>query len=179
MNNKENYTVEVLFPERQIQKRIFAIASQISKDYENRDLLVIAVLNGSFIFCADLVRNLDIKCAIDFIRLSSYSGMHPLEKVKVISNFKEELTGKDVLILEDIADTGITLDFLINAISLKRPKSIKTCVFLDKKCSRKKGVRVDYSCFEMGNYFVVGYGLDYNGFFRQLPYVGIIKEFNK
>ncbi|MDR0724228.1 MAG: hypoxanthine phosphoribosyltransferase, partial [Endomicrobium sp.] len=96
-----------------------------------------------------------------------------------ISDFKEELTRKDVLIVEDIVDSGITLDFLINKISSKKPKSIKTCVLLDKKCARQKEVNIDYSCFEMGDDFVVGYGIDCNGFFRQLPYVGKIKEFNK
>ncbi|MDR1522391.1 MAG: hypoxanthine phosphoribosyltransferase [Endomicrobium sp.] len=179
MINKENYTVEILFPERQIQKRIFAISSQISKDYENKDLVVVAVLNGSFIFCADLVRNLDVRCAIDFIRVSSYSGGQSSGRVKVISDFKEESRGKDVLIVEDIADSGVTLDFLIGKISANKPKSIKTCVFLDKKCARQKDVPIDYSCFEIGNDFIVGYGLDYSGFFRQLPYVGRIKEFNK
>ena len=179
MNNKENYTVEILFPERQIQRKIFEIASQVSMDYKDKELVIVAVLNGSFIFCADLVRNLDIRCAIDFIRVSSYVGTQSLGKVKVISDFKEKLTGKDVLIVEGIADTGITLDFLINEISSKRPETIKTCVFLDKKCARQKEVPIDYSCFEMGDDFVVGYGLDCNGFFRQLPYVGRIKEFHK
>ncbi|MDR1418264.1 MAG: hypoxanthine phosphoribosyltransferase [Endomicrobium sp.] len=179
MDKKENYIVEMLFPERQIQKKIFEIASKISMDYKDKDLVIIAVLNGSFIFCADLVRNLDVRCAIDFIRVSSYIGIESLGSVKIISDFKEELAGKDVLIVEDIVDTGITLDFLINEISLKRPKSIKTCVFLDKKCAHKNEVQVDYSCFEMGDDFVVGYGLDCNGFFRQLPYVGRIKGFHK
>jgi hypoxanthine phosphoribosyltransferase len=179
MNRKGNYTVETLFPERQIQKKIFEIASQVSMDYKDKDLVIVAVLNGSFIFCADLVRKLDIKCAIDFIQISSYVGRQSQGKVKVISGFKENLSQKDVLIIEDIADTGITLDFLINEISLKNPRSIKTCVFLDKKYARKKEVPIDYNCFEMGDDFVVGYGLDCNGFFRQLPYVGRIKEFHK
>jgi hypoxanthine phosphoribosyltransferase len=179
INSKQNYTVEVLFQEWQIQKKIFEIASKISQDYKDKDLVIVAVLNGSFIFCADLVRNLDVRCAIDFIQVSSYIGTQSQGEVQVISGFKEDLTGKDVLIVEDIVDTGITLDFLISEISSKKPKSIKACVLLDKKCARRKEVPVNYSCFEVGNDFVVGYGIDYNGFFRQLPYVGRIKEFDK
>ncbi|MDR0618248.1 MAG: hypoxanthine phosphoribosyltransferase [Endomicrobium sp.] len=179
MNSKQNYTVEILFHERQIQKKIFEIASQVSKDYKDKDLVIVAVLNGSFIFCADLVRNLDVRCAIDFIQVSSYVDIQSQGKVQIISGFKEDLIGKDILIVEDIIDTGITLEFLIREISSKKPKSIKTCVFLDKKCAHKKEVPINYSCFEMGNDFFVGYGLDCNGFFRQLPYLGRIKEFDK
>jgi hypoxanthine phosphoribosyltransferase len=171
-----NYNIDILIPAKDIHNKVSQVGTQISKDYEGRDVLIIAVLNGSFVFCADLVRSLDIECKIDFISVSSYIGTQTQGKVKVISGIKEDVIGKDVIILEDIVDKGLTLDFLIREISLKNPKSIKTCVFLDKKCARKKEVAVDYSCFEIGNDFVVGYGLDYNGFFRQLPYVGKIKE---
>lgn len=179
MTREGNFTIEVILPERQIRKKTFEIASKISRDYKNKDLVIIAVLKGSFIFCADLIRNLDVRCVIDFIRISSYVGTQSAVKVKVISDFKEDLSGKDVLIVEDIVDTGATLDFLINEISLKNPKSIETCAFLDKRCTRQKEVSLAYSCFEMKDDFVVGYGLDYNGFFRGLPYVGRIKEFHK
>ncbi|MDR1942801.1 MAG: hypoxanthine phosphoribosyltransferase [Endomicrobium sp.] len=168
--------VDVLISAEDIRKKVLEVGAQISRDYEGKNVLIIAVLNGSFIFCADLVRSLDLECKVDFISVSSYIGTQTQGKVKVVSGIKEDIIGKDVVIIEDIVDRGFTLDFLIKEISLKKPKSIKTCVFLDKKCAREKEVAVDYSCFEIGNDFVVGYGLDYNGFFRQLPYVGKIKE---
>ncbi|MDR1434154.1 hypoxanthine phosphoribosyltransferase [Candidatus Endomicrobiellum devescovinae] len=168
--------VDVLISAEDIRKKVLEVGAQISRDYEGKNVLIIAVLNGSFIFCADLVRSLDLECKVDFISVSSYIGTQTQGNVKVISGIKEDIIGKDVVIIEDIVDRGFTLDFLIKEISLKKPKSIKTCVFLDKKCAREKEVAVDYSCFEIGNDFVVGYGLDYNGFFRQLPYVGKIKE---
>ncbi|MDR1103938.1 MAG: hypoxanthine phosphoribosyltransferase [Endomicrobium sp.] len=168
--------VDVLISAEDIRKKVLEVGAQISRDYEGKNVLIIAVLNGGFIFCADLVRSLDLECKVDFISVSSYIGTQTQGKVKVVSGIKEDIIGKDVVIIEDIVDRGFTLDFLIKEISLKKPKSIKTCVFLDKKCAREKEVAVDYSCFEIGNDFVVGYGLDYNGFFRQLPYVGKIKE---
>jgi hypoxanthine phosphoribosyltransferase len=113
-------------------------------------------------------------CGIDV--LISADNIHTHGKVKVVSGIKEDIIGKDVIIVEDIVDKGFTLDFLIREISLKKPRSIKTCVFLDKKCAREKEVQIDYSCFEVGNDFVVGYGLDCGGFFRALPYVGKVKE---
>ncbi|MDR2437487.1 MAG: hypoxanthine phosphoribosyltransferase [Endomicrobium sp.] len=172
----KHYNIDILISAKDIHNRVLQVSTQISKDYAGREILIIAVLNGSFVFCADLVRSLDLKCKIDFISVSSYIGTQTQGKVKVISGIKENVIGKDVIIVEDIVDSGFTLDFLIKEISLKNPKSIKTCVFLDKKCVREKDVAVDYSCFEIGNDFVVGYGLDCNGFFRHLPYVGKIKE---
>jgi hypoxanthine phosphoribosyltransferase len=168
--------IDILISAEDIRKKVLEVGSQISEDYIEKNILIIAVLNGSFIFCADLVRSLDLECKVDFISVSSYTGMQAQGKVKVVSGIKEDVIGKDVVIIEDIVDSGFTLDFLIKEISLKKPKSIKTCVFLDKKCAREKEVTVDYNCFKIGNDFVAGYGLDYNGFFRQLPYVGKIKE---
>jgi hypoxanthine phosphoribosyltransferase len=177
MTDKQNRgNIDILISALDIRKKVLQIGAQISKDYAGRNVLIIAVLNGSFVFCADLIRSLDLECKVDFISVSSYIGMQTQGKVKVISGIKEDVIGKDVIILEDIVDKGFTLDFLIREVSLKKPKSIKTCVFLDKKYARQKDVAVDYSCFEIGNDFVVGYGLDCNGLFRQLPYVGKIKE---
>ena len=173
--NKENYSIEALFSQDLIRQRVREIALQITKDYEDKNTLVIAVLKGSFVFCADLIRDLNFIFAFDFISLSSYSGAAAGEKVKVISNLKENPEGRDVIIIEDIADTGHTLEFLHKEIAAKNPKSIRTCVLLDKKCARVKNVPIDYIGFEIGNYFVIGYGLDYNGFFRGLPYIGILQ----
>jgi hypoxanthine phosphoribosyltransferase len=169
--------MEVLFSKESIQKRVSEISAMITEDFKDKEVLIIAVLNGSFISCADLVRNLDLKLGVDFISVSSYAGTGSKGKVQMISGFKDEnIKGKNVLIVEDIVDTGITLDFLLKEISSKAPQSIKTCVLLNKKCARKKEVPIEYSCFEMGNDFVVGYGLDHNGLFRGLPYIAKLKE---
>lgn len=174
--------MNVLFSEKLIRKRITEIADQISSDYKGREVLIIGVLNGSFIFCADIVRNLvNMKFKMDFISLSSYSGMRSTKKIEVVSKFKENVTGRDILILDDIIETGMTLDFIIKEVISKKPKSVKTCVLIDKRCTRKKDVPVEYICLEMaanmGDDFVVGYGLDYNGFFRGLPYICSSEEF--
>jgi hypoxanthine phosphoribosyltransferase len=174
--------VNILFSEKLIRKRISEISEQISFDYKDREVLLIGVLNGSFVFCADVVRNLtNVKFKIDFITISSYLGIRSTGKIEVLSRFKENITGKDVLILDDIIETGMTLDFIIKEVASKNPKSLKTCVLVDKRCMRKKDVPVEYICLEMaasmGNDFVVGYGLDYNGFFRGLPYICKLEEF--
>ena len=174
LKKKDGYYIEMLFSQDLIRKRISEIALRITGDYADKNTLIIAVLKGSFIFCADLIRNLDFLFAFDFISLSSYSGSVSGGKVKVVSDLKENPEGRDIVIIEDIADTGHTLDFLIGELAAKKPKSIKTCVLLDKKCARVKNIPVDYCGFEIGNDFVVGYGLDYNGFFRGLPYIGIL-----
>jgi len=171
----EKFNINVVFSEDLIQKRISEIALQISENFKNKEVLAIAVLNGSFIFCADLLRKINLKTTVDFVLLSSYCGMKSQYKVNVILGLKENIKDKNVLIIEDIVDTGVTLDFLIKELSFKKPKNIKTCVLLNKKTSRKKNVFIDYSCFEVGNSFVVGYGLDYNGLFRGLPYIGKIE----
>lgn len=171
----KNYSIDTLFSGDLIQDRVSQIAARIEKDYKDKNTLIIAVLKGSFVFCADLIRNLNFVFAFDFISLSSYSGSVTDGNVKVISNLKENPEGRDVIIVEDIADTGHTLDFLHKELSAKNPKSIRTCVLLDKKCARVKDVPIEYAGFEIGNDFVVGYGLDYNGFFRGLPYIGILR----
>ncbi|MDR0978193.1 MAG: hypoxanthine phosphoribosyltransferase [Endomicrobium sp.] len=171
-----SYKIDVLIPAENICMKVSEIGARISKDYAGKKVFIIAVLKGSFIFCADLIRSLNLECEIGFISLSSYIGMQTQEKVRMVSGLKENISGRDVIIVEDIVDKGFTLDFLISNLSSKKPNSIKTCVFLDKKCAREKEVAVDYSCFEIDDDFVVGYGLDYNGLFRQLPYLGKIKE---
>jgi len=178
-NTSEKHSVEVLFSGELIRQRISEIASEISRDYKNKDALIIAVLKGSFVFCADLIRSLDLNFAVDFISLSSYSGTSSDGSVKMMSDLQENPEGRDVIIVEDIVDTGFTLDFLLKELSLKKPKSIKTCVLLNKKSSRVKDVPVEYACFEVGGEFVVGYGLDYNGFYRGLPYIGTLKTGNR
>jgi len=168
--------MKILFSKEQIEKRVCEIAEQISRDFKNKDVVVIAVLRGSFIFCADLLRKLDFDFVMDFISLSSYRGGVSEGKVKTISGLREDVSGKDVIIVEDIADTGVTLDFLFKELSLKNAKSVSACVLLDKKCARQKDVEIKYRCFEIGKDFVIGYGLDYNGLYRGLPYIAAMDD---
>jgi hypoxanthine phosphoribosyltransferase len=163
--------MEILFSQKTIEKRISEIAELISRDFTGKNALLVAVLRGSFVFFADLIRKLNFSFSVDFVSLSSYSGMVSEGKVKKISGLREDIAGKDVIIVEDIVDTGFTLDFLFKEFSLKNPKSLSACVLLDKKCARIKDVPVKYCCFEVGGDFVVGYGLDCDGLYRGLPHI--------
>jgi hypoxanthine phosphoribosyltransferase len=172
----KKYSADILFSKKTIEKRVSEIARKISKDFEGKDAAVIAVLNGSFIFCADIIRKLNIKFTVDFISLSSYQGTKSQGKIKEVFGLKDNIEGKDVLIVEDIVDSGNTLDFLFEKIYKKNPKSVKTCVLLDKSGARQKNVKAEYSCFKIRNDFVVGYGLDCDGFFRGLPYIAVLRN---
>jgi hypoxanthine phosphoribosyltransferase len=163
--------MKILFSKEDVEKRICEVSEEICRDFRGRDVVIVAVLRGSFVFFADLIRKLDFDFTVDFISLSSYSGLVSEGEVKTIHGLREEISGKDVIIVEDIVDTGLTLEFLFKEFSLKNPKSLSACVLLDKKCARIKDVPVKYSCFEIGNDFVIGYGLDYNGLYRGLPYI--------
>ncbi|MDR2191924.1 MAG: hypoxanthine phosphoribosyltransferase [Endomicrobium sp.] len=163
--------VKILFSKDDIEKRVSEIAAQISRDFKGKDVVMVAVLRGSFVFFADLIRMLDFDFSVDFISLSSYIGTFSQGDVKKIYGLQENLSGKDVIIVEDIVDTGRTLDFLFKEFSFKNPRSLSACALLNKKCARIIDVPVKYFCFETGNDFVVGYGLDYNGLYRGLPYI--------
>lgn len=175
LKNKDNHIIEPLFSRDLIEKRVSEVAKQIAADFKGKKVLIIAVLNGSFIFCADLIRKLGGSFEVDFISLSSYSNMTSDGKVKLLSNFNQDLKDKNILIVEDIADTGNTLKFLCNLIEESNVKSISRCVLLDKRAARKTEVKIEYSCFNIEDNFVVGYGLDFNGLYRGLPYIGVLK----
>lgn len=165
-----------LFSVEQIQKRVKELAEQISRDYEGRELLVIPLLKGAFMFASDLVRAIRVPLRVDFISTSSYSETETTGKVNVHCDLREKVTGKDVLIVEDIADSGITLDFVKRKLLEQNPRSFKICAFLDKKQRRIKDIHLDYVGYEIPNEYVVGYGLDYDDKFRNLPYIAIFKK---
>ena len=156
--------------EEQIRRRVADLADQISFDYRNEPLVVIGVLKGAFVFLADLVRQMDIPVEIDFIRASSYghsdtsSGQVVLEE-----GFQTEVSGKNVLIVEDILDTGRTIDRLVSCLKACGPKSVRVCVCVDKKERRETDLKADYICFSVEKGFLVGYGLDYAEKYRYLP----------
>ena len=161
---------ERLFSSREIQKRVGELARTLSRDYRGRELVLIGVLNGAFIFLADLVKRMTIPVHIDFVRLSSYgSGSESQGRIKVIKPTEFPLTGKSVLIVEDIIDTGLTLDFLCRSLKEQNPESIGICTLVDKSERRKLPVAIDYVGFVVPSGFIVGYGLDFNEQFRQLP----------
>ena len=165
-----------LISEEKIQNMVKKIARRISKDYSNRDLLVIGILKGSFMFFSDLIRYINVPLKVDFLIASSYIKDTSSGEVKIHYFPKEEIQGKDVLLVDDIIDTGISLKIIRDKILSMNPSSLKICVFLNKKERRVVDVPVDYLGFEIPNKFVVGYGLDYQEMFRNLPYITIFKK---
>ena len=166
---------EVLLSPEKIQKRIRELGERISEDYRGRRLLVVGVLKGSVIFLADLLRALTGDVAIDFVGVASYSGRQSTGAVRFTLDLRENPEGKDVLLVEDIVDTGLTLSYLHHNIQTRKPRSLEICALLDKPECRKTQVPVKYTGFTIPNKFVVGYGLDYNEMYRNLPYVGVLK----
>jgi len=153
-----------------IQELVSGMATRISHDYRNGDLVLIAVLKGAFIFLADLMRALTIPVCIDFVQISSYgTGIDSSEKPFLKKGVDADIRSKDVLIIEDIVDTGLTMAFLIDYIGTLGPRTIKTCAFLDKWERRKVEIRLDYVCQKVESGFLVGYGLDYDESYRALP----------
>ena len=173
----ENLRMKILYSRDEIERVVRDMAERISRDYEGKDLVVVCVLKGAFMFMADLVRHLKVPCVIDFMRLASYgSGTATSGKVLVTKDLETPIAGKDVLIVEDIVDTGITLQYLTGYLENRKPKSIKICALLDKPARRKADVYGDYVGFTVEDKFIVGYGLDFNQKYRQLPYISCLAE---
>jgi len=160
----------------QIQSKNRELAEIISNDYEGKNLLAVGILKGAFIFFSDIVRMIRIPLNIDFLIASSYLKSDTSGEIKMYYDIREEIADKDVLLIEDIVDTGITLNYIRERILQREPKSLKICTFLDKKGRRQVDVPIDYVGFEIRNEFVVGYGLDYDNKFRNLPYISIFKK---
>jgi hypoxanthine phosphoribosyltransferase len=169
-------TGKPLFTTNKIQSRVKKLSEMISRDYAGKDILAVGILKGAFMFFSDLVRTISIPLTLDFIIASSYVKTETSGEVKIFYDIREDVTNKDVLLIDDIVDSGITLNHVRNNILKKGPKSLKVCVFLDKKERRVEHVPLDYVGFEIPNEFVVGYGLDYEGQFRNLPYISVFKK---
>jgi hypoxanthine phosphoribosyltransferase len=165
-----------LFTKEQIQVRVQELAQKISNDYVDKDLLAVGILKGGFIFFADIVRAIKVPLTVDFILASSYLKSNTTGEVKVYYDIKEDVSDKDVLFIEDIVDSGITLNHIRERVLARSPKSLKICAFLDKRERRIVDVPLDYVGFKIPNEFVVGYGLDYDNKFRNLPYIAIFKK---
>ena len=173
-----NPNLETLFSEEQIQTRIRELGKQITCDYAGRDLVLVSVLKGSCIFLADIMRAIDLKLTIDFMSVSSYKdGLKSTGDVEILKDLSNSIRGKDVLLVEDIVDTGLTLSRLLDILGSRGANSIKLASFLDKPAPRiKTDLRIDYTGFVVPNKFVVGYGLDAAGRYRNLPFIAIVKD---
>ena len=170
--------IRVLLSEEEVDKRIREIAGKINRDYEGRAVHLICILKGGVFFTCELAKRLTVPVSLDFMSVSSYgSGTESSGVVKIVKDLDQPLEGKEVLIVEDIIDSGRTLAYLIDLLQKRNPKSIRLCTLLDKPERRvKKQVTVDYTCFTIPDEFVVGYGLDYDQKYRNLPYIGVVEQ---
>ena len=169
--------IRVLLSEEELDRKIAELGERISKDYEGESVHLICILKGSIFFTCELAKRLTIPVSLDFMSVSSYgSGTKSSGVVKIIKDLDEPLEGKNVIIVEDIIDSGRTLAYLIEVLKQRNPKNIELCTLLDKPERRvKKQVQVKYTCFTIPDEFVVGYGLDYDQKYRNLPYIGVLK----
>ena len=169
--------LRTLFTSEEIAAKVKTLAGEIRRDYQARHPLLIGVLKGSFMFMADLIRLLDFPLEVEFIRLSSYGGgKESSGKVRVVQGLRSPIKGRDVLVIEDIVDTGLTISFLLDYLRKKMPASLKLCALTDKPSRRQVPVTIDYLGFTLPNKFVVGYGLDWDEKFRYLPDICFIEE---
>ena len=167
---------EVLFTQEELEKLVRELAAQITADYQGKEIILISVLRGSFVFMADLCRSIDLDCTVDFMAVSSYGGgTSSTGQVQITKDLSGDISGKHVIVVEDILDSGNTLSYLLKLLEQRKPASIRLCTLLDKPERRTKPVEVSYSGFAIPDAFVVGYGLDYAEHYRGLPYIGILK----
>ena len=168
---------KVLIDEQELTDIVMRLGKQISEDYKDKDLLLVSILKGSIMFMADLMRAITIPCNIDFMAVSSYgSGAKTTGVVKILKDLDKSIEGKDLLIVEDILDSGKTLNYLTEILMARNPNSIKICTLFDKPERREVNIYADYIGTKVPNEFIVGYGLDYNEYYRNLPYIGALKR---
>lgn len=168
--------VRIMLTEEEVDRRIQEIGDQISKDYAGKAVHLICVLKGGAFFMCELAKRITVPVSMDFMSVSSYgSSTKSSGVVRIVKDLDEPLTGKDVLVVEDIVDSGRTLSYLLEMLKDRGPKSIRLCTLLDKPDRRVTDVKVDYTCFRIPDEFVVGYGLDYDQRYRNLPYIGVVE----
>jgi hypoxanthine phosphoribosyltransferase len=167
---------QVLITERQIARRVTQLARAIQRDFAGREMVIVAVLNGTVMFLADLVRNLSVPVRLDFIGVSSYGLGTESGEVVFTKELRLNVTGRDLLLVDDILDTGRTISRVLEKLRALEPRRIKVCVFLDKRSRRVERVKANYVGFEIPDYFVVGYGLDFAERYRNLPFVGVLHK---
>lgn len=167
----------ILFGEKAIAEKVRELGALISRDFKGTNPIFVGVLKGSFVFMADLMRSIDIPCRIEFMEVSSYGNKSETTgAVKITKDLNTDIEGQHVLIIEDILDSGLTLNYLVNYLKGRNPASVKICTLLDKPERRKAEVKAEYTGFTVPDHFVVGYGLDYAEKYRNLPYIGVLKH---
>jgi len=169
--------MQVLLTEEQIQKRVRELAAEISSDYTEKSPILIGILRGSFVFLSDLVRQLGVSPEIDFMSVSSYGNLTKSSGVvRILKDLERDISDENVVIIEDIVDSGLTLAYICRVLQARLPRSLKICAFLDKRERREVDIKIDYVGFVIPNEFVVGYGLDLAQKYRNLPYVAVLDE---
>jgi hypoxanthine phosphoribosyltransferase len=176
MSRVEGEKLEVLLSEEQLRARVAEMGAAITRDYANKPLKLVGVLKGSFVFMADLARAIDLPVKIDFIGTSSYAGTTTSGVVRITSDLSRPIEGEHVLLVEDIVDTGFTMRYLLENLDTRRPASVKICALLEKPARARAKVTIDYRGFEIPDAFVVGYGLDWDGRLRNLPYIAVVRS---
>jgi hypoxanthine phosphoribosyltransferase len=166
---------EVLISREDLEAGVKKLGERISADYAGRTVTLVGVLKGCVLFMSDLARQIQTDTRLDFMMVSSYAGEHSTGVVRILLDLKESIEDCDVLIVEDIVDSGLTMNYLLQNLKTRRPRSLEVCTLLDKPTRRKVQVPIKYSGFTIPDKFVVGYGLDYNGIYRNLPYIGVMK----
>jgi len=169
-------TGKPLLTVEQIQKKVKELAAKISEDYKGKEILAVGILRGAFIFFSDIVRHIQVPMNIDFIIASSYTKTQTSGEIKIHADLREDIKAKHVLLIEDIVDSGLTLKYIQEMLLARNPASLRTCAFLDKRSRRKTELKLDYIGFDIPDYYIVGYGLDYDNKFRNLPYISVFKE---
>lgn len=165
---------KVLIPQNRLQERVSELGLQISQAYDGKDVVIVAILKGSFIFAADLLRAMTIPCSIDFMGISSYAGQPGSGVVRITKDLDESIAGRNVLLVEDIIDTGLTASYLLQTLRRREPANIEICALLDKTARRIIDLPISYYGFEIPDVFVVGYGMDYQQAYRSLPHIAIL-----
>ncbi len=166
----------VLFSQEQLTARVAELGRQISADYRGKTPLFVGILRGCVLFYSDLMKNISIDCNMDFMCLSSYAGTSTTGQVRTMLDLRESIKNRHVIVVEDIVDTGLTLEYLTANLRSRGAASLEICCLLDKPSNRKVDVHPKYVGFEVGNEFVIGYGLDYNELYRNLPYIGVFRK---
>ncbi len=167
---------KILITEKEIDERVRQLGAMISRDYEGRSPVLICVLRGSIVFICDLIRQITIPITLDFLSILGYTGNKPTGIVRIVKDLDENIENKNVILVEDIIDTGLTLNYILRTLKARKPENVRVCALLDKKVRRIVDIPIDYRGFEIPDEFVIGYGMDHRQRYRNLPFIGVLKE---
>jgi hypoxanthine phosphoribosyltransferase len=167
---------KILITEKEINDRVEELGAKISQDYNGMNPVLVCVLRGSIVFICDLMRQISIPVTLDFLSISGYTGNKPTGIVRILKDLDENIENKSVILVEDIIDTGLTLNYILRTLKARKPANVRVCALLDKKVRRIVDIPIDYRGFEIPDEFVIGYGMDYRQQYRNLPFIGVLKE---